>query len=69
MNMSYCKWQNTETDVAQCLADFDDMSDYEYNSWEEKRAAQKLFENVLEFLNGMGIIDGWDEEELNELLK
>ena len=63
-NMSYCRFHNTRLDMEDCLEVF---CGGEEISKEEARAGRRMFERILDFCEGEGIIDGYDPEELRKL--
>ena len=67
MNMSYCRFHNTNIDLDQCLNVFEE-SDDETISVEEKQAAKKMFGRFLEFCLENGIIEDCDYEAVDDLI-
>lgn len=64
-NMHYCRFRNTKIDLDVCI---EAMADREQISEEECAAARAMIESMLGFLEAEGIVDGYDEEELEKLL-
>lgn len=65
-NMSYCRFHNTEMDLADCL---DAIQDGEILSKEEFYSCKKMFKNFIEFCCDYGIIEEDDFNELHDRLK
>ena len=64
MNMSYCRFTNTSTDVGDCLDAIrrdDKISDF------EAVAGRQMFRKFLNFCREYEIIDGYDNEMIEEL--
>ena len=53
-NMSYCKFRNTESDMDDCISH---LRDEKSMSKEEKRAAQRMLNSILDFLDDSEIAD------------
>ena len=60
-NMSYCRFRNTRYDLSECL---DALCEGDNISYEEVRAGKRMFRDFLNFCRDNGIIDGFDEEEM-----
>lgn len=58
-NMSYCRFQNTNMDMSDCI---DALYDGEELSDDEAIACKDMFENVLEFFEEHDVCEvNWDE--------
>ena len=64
-NMHYCRFRNTRSDLDVCL---EAMADRGQISEEECEAARAMMESLLGFMEAEGIVDGYDEDALEELL-
>lgn len=64
MNMSYCRFTNTRTDLNDCL---DSIRRGEHPSGFEVRAGKQMFQEFLAFCRDYDIIDGYDSDTLDEL--
>ncbi|CUP97664.1 Uncharacterised protein [uncultured Flavonifractor sp.] len=64
-NMSYCRFQNTCGDLAECL---DALEQQKSLSGEEYHAAMRLFQSFLEFCQDAEIIEDFDPDRLKEYL-
>ena len=63
MNMSYCRFRNTNGDLLVCLDVLRDRySEKVTLSKEEYYACERMFDNILNFLIDEGIIE--DDEEI-----
>lgn len=65
-NMSYCRFTNTRQDMDDCLEALRDekrLSDFEV------RAGRNMFRDILEFCQEQGIIDAFDEEDVDDLFR
>lgn len=61
MNMSYCRWYNTNIDVRDCFEAFewfDDDSDE--MSYEEVEAAKSMIKAMCQFLYDRDVIEDYD---------
>lgn len=65
-NMSYCRFHNTRMDMEDCIdalrdaeQGIEEISDSEINS------CKRMFNNIMEYLDKQGILDGidWDAYE------
>lgn len=65
-NMSYCRFQNTYEDVAECL---DALEGQKPLSSEEYYAALDLFKTVLQFCTEEGFIEDYDLGRIREYLE
>ena len=69
-NMSYCRWHNTNLDVADC---FESFCDDQKMSKNEVYCAKDMIRNMCEFLMDTGVIEEYDYEvlfnEFDRLLK
>lgn len=64
MNMSYCRFTNTKTDLADCLNSIrrgEHLSDFEAN------AGKRMFLEFLAFCRDYDIINSYDSEIVDEL--
>lgn len=72
-NMSYCRFRNTRKDLLDCLSTLEYLEeDDEQLSEDEFKACKWMFEDILEFLYQVGIVDEeYDDikEKLEEYLK
>ena len=64
MNMSYCRFTNTRTDLNDCL---DSIRRGEHLSDFEAAAGKQMFQEFLAFCRDYDIIDGYDSGTLDEL--
>jgi hypothetical protein len=64
-NMSYCRFNNTNIDLEECL---DAIDEREIASKSEGEKAKMMFNRFLDFCESEGIIDGFDEEVLYKLI-
>lgn len=64
-NMSYCRFQNTSSDVVDCL---DALNEQEPLSGEEYRAAVGMFDSFLFFCQELGIVEDFDRKRIRECL-
>ena len=64
MNMSYCRFTNTKTDLGDCL---DAIRWNKRMSDSEADAGKRMFREVLAFCRDYDIIDGYDDEAIDEL--
>lgn len=63
-NMSYCRFTNTRSDMEDCqeaLRDETPLSDFEV------RAGKAMFKDILEVCRAYGIIDAFDDDEIDRL--
>lgn len=63
-NMSYCRFHNTRVDLNDCL---DAINNEERLSEEEARAGRYLFDDILSFCKEQGIIEDFDQGEIDTL--
>lgn len=63
-NMSYCRFHNTRLDLEDCL---DAINNEERLSEEEARAGRHLFDDFLSFCKERGIIEDFDQEEIDTM--
>ena len=67
MNMSYCRWYNTNIDVQDCFDAFENFDDeYDEMSDEEVRAAKRMIKAMCEFLYEREVIEEYDYTRLFE---
>ena len=64
-NMSYCRFQNTYGDAAECL---DALEQQKEISGDEYNAARNMFLEFLRFCVDMEIIEDFDKERFGEYL-
>ena len=62
-NMSYCRWHNTNLDVADCFTAF--WHEREISA-DEMRSAKQMIERMCEFLVDNNVIEEYDCTELFE---
>lgn len=60
-NMSYCRFQNTRSDMEDCL---DALREEQRLSVEEAKAGRWMFDDILSYCRDAGIIDCYDGEVL-----
>lgn len=65
-NMSYCRFENTRSDITECIEALEDRS---ITSITERRNAMKLLENILDFCINENIIDGYNSDRILEIIK
>ncbi len=63
-NMSYCRFTNTRSDLADCL---EAIRDETRLSGFEAVAGEEMFQEFLAFCQERDIIDGYDDERIGEL--
>lgn len=56
-NMSYCRFENTRGDMAECL---DALREEERLSSDEANAGRWMFDDILSYCQENGIIDSYD---------
>lgn len=64
MNMGYCRFTNTKTDLGDCLDSIrrdDRLSNF------EAAAGKSMFREFLSFCRDYDIIDGYDNDIIDEL--
>jgi len=64
VNMSYCRFENTLLALRECVTA---IRECEEISQREKERGQVMFEEFLDFCEGMGIIEGYDEDAIRNL--
>lgn len=77
MNMSYCRFRNTEQDLRDCINHLDpelrENWEDEELSMEEEKAARRMISMMVDFLYTAGIIESeWydgQEEAIEELFR
>ena len=57
-NMSYCRFENTANDLADCIENWDDVPDDELSSDHERRGKNRLKKMILEIASSL---EGDDE--------
>lgn len=60
-NMSYCRFQNTRSDMEDCM---DALREEKRLSGDEAKAGRWMFDDILSFCQDNGIIDSYDGELL-----
>lgn len=60
-NMNYCRWQNTESDLQDCIDVVDEHLDFEEYyaklSDAERRAFKRLWTNAYRFMDELSMLD------------
>lgn len=67
MNMSYCRFHNTNIALTECLSILEDPED-ETISKEEKDAAKILFKRFLNFCLDNGIVEDYNKETYTKMI-
>jgi intergrase/recombinase len=65
-NMSYCRFENTKKDLDDCIEALEQRN---IKSKIERRKAQQLLENILDFCEDEGIIEEYDSEMIERIIK
>jgi len=65
-NMSYCKFENTDNDLQECL---DALRERNISSNSEKRAANRILQTVLLFLEDEGIIENYNAGKIKKIIE
>ncbi len=60
-NMSYCRFQNTRSDMEDCM---DALREEKHLSGDEAKAGRWMFDDILSFCQDNGVIDSYDGEML-----
>jgi hypothetical protein len=63
-NMSYCRFENTASDLQDCFDHWDETPDEQLSSDHERRGKKRLKKIILEFADMFGWID--DNETEND---
>ena len=63
-NMSYCRFRNTRSDIEDCL---DTLREEKHLSTDEAQAGCRMFDDILDFCQDMGIIGSYDAVALEAL--
>lgn len=63
-NMSYCRFQNTRSDMEDCL---EALRDEKRLSSDEAKAGRWMFDDILSYCRDTGIIDGYDSDMLEAI--
>lgn len=63
-NMSYCRFHNTRLDLEDCI---EALRNEERLSSDEARAGRHLFDDFLSFCVDQGIIEDFDQEEIDTM--
>ena len=64
-NMSYCRFQNTRSDMEDCL---EALRDEKRLSSAEAKAGRWMFDDILSYCRDAGIIDSYDAEMLETII-
>lgn len=64
-NMSHCRFNNTQIDLEECL---NAIEEQKIESLYEANKAKRMFEQFLGYCQDQGIIDGYDEDIVNEII-
>ena len=65
-NMSYCRFENTKMDLADCIEALEERN---IKSSTERRSARKLLIDILDFCENEGIIEGCDTDVIEKILQ
>ena len=65
-NMSYCRFENTERDVLDCIGALEERS---ISSDSEKEYAESLLETVCKYLQDEGIKEDYDIGKIHKIIK
>lgn len=65
MNMSYCRFRNTLTDLDDCI---EALQQNVGMSRDEARAAKAMLRHIVTFLEEAEIIDDYDDSIIDELI-
>jgi hypothetical protein len=77
-NMSYCRWQNTASDLLDCAGSIEDSmngaadndeGEPEPLSRDEKVARSELFHTMIDMLEQIGVSHDIDSHELDKILE
>ena len=63
-NMSYCRFQNTRSDMEDCL---EAIRDEKHLSRDEAKAGRWMFDAILSYCRDAGIIDDYDSDMLEAI--
>lgn len=64
-NMSYCRFENTKSDLKDCI---NALENREINSEEEKVNARRMIINFLDFCLNEGIIEDFEGERIQQII-
>jgi len=64
-NMSYCRFENTNQDIKDCINALEERN---ISSQSEKRAAMKMLQNVLNYCQEENIINHYNFDKLKEVI-
>ena len=66
-NMSYCRFRNTNIDMEDCI---DALKEIEYDdeeiSEEEAESCVEMFDSIIEYLDGEGLLKNFDYDAFEE---
>ena len=65
-NMSYCRFQNTRSDMEDCI---DALREEKRLSSDEAKAGRWMFDDILSYCQDSGIIDSYDGEMLKAVFE
>lgn len=65
-SMDYCKFENTYSDLVKCLGAIEDR---DISSKTEKEYARRILEQVCVFLQDEGIIENYEDEKIQAIIK
>ena len=65
-NMGYCRFQNTRSDMEDCL---DALREEKLLSHDEANAGRWMFDDILSYCRDNGIIDSYDSEMLEAVFE
>jgi intergrase/recombinase len=65
-NMSYCRMENTNRDMEDCI---EALRDRDISSEREREKAKSMLFNMAEFLADEGIIEGYSVYAIEELIE
>lgn len=65
-NMSYCRFDNTLSDMNDCL---NALEDRDISSDSERRKASKMLNTICKFLESEGIIENFDQSKITEIIE
>lgn len=63
-NMSYCRFHNTRLDLEDCI---EALRNEERLSSDEAKAGRHLFDDFLSFCKEQGIIEDYDQDEIDTM--
>lgn len=65
MNMSYCRFRNTAEALDECL---EALREEDIETREDRTAAKKMFRTFLKFCYEFGIIDDFDDNQIEKFI-